>query len=130
MGEYVSLWQWALGLFGCCLPLSVCCCAMGLLCAGFLQDPADRPKIFRFAAQLLGDVPDHPSRSNMVAFAGFVAFSNFVPVFYLAWIAVHGLTPGGVPQLSLTLLYFLIHGMWLATAARAIRRANSRHRAG
>ena len=127
------LGEGALGFYLVCLPFSVWVCALGLLGAGFLREPADQPRIFRWVARRSGALPERLSWRDVAGLVFVLAVTNFVPFFMIVLEPVRVLMhrPSvGAAWLALALVYFLIHGIWLATVWRAIGRSRSRHSAG
>ena len=121
--------QLALVLFACALPGSMYFWALGFLCAGYLRDPVDQDSIFRigplnsffrFAALTASPLRTGPNPYGLVGAGVGIACCNFIPAALLVR------NPYGDSSLVVDLLYLLVHGIWLATVARAIRRSRSR----
>ena len=118
------------GLFVVILPCSAYSFSLGLVAAGVLRDEVDQRRIFpvqllnkffHFSANTAGPLPKGPNSPLFPAAAIGVGFCNFAPAFVLV------ANPYGGSATRIAVVgYLLVHGLWLAMVARAIRRSGGR----
>ena len=108
-------------LFACAMPASLVAWTVVLTSAGWLRDPADQPRSFRFLAALFPASKPQPTPNwvGILVGVGFLAFFNYVPLTGIV------IWPFGWLGRVVIVVYLVAQVLWLMRVRQAIIRARS-----